>query len=103
MHVRICGVFCVHIACRCLSSISGANVHAETATKDTAITYACANGHTNVAALLLDYGADLVWTTCVTVCCIICKHVCVAVIFNNYLNTCNLLITSPVIITYMTY
>lgn len=38
----------------------GANVHAETATKDTAITYACANGHTNVAALLLDYGADLV-------------------------------------------
>ena len=36
-------------------------MHAETATKDTAITYACANGHTNVVDLLLEYGADLVW------------------------------------------
>ena len=48
--------------------VVGANVHAETATKDTAITYACANGHTNVAALLLDYGADLV---CVCVLCVL--------------------------------
>ena len=45
------------LACFCFL---GANVHAETATKDTAITYACANGHTNVVDLLLEYGADLV-------------------------------------------
>lgn len=51
-------VWCIF--CLCCVQIIGANVHAETATKDTAITYACANGHTNVAALLLDYGADLV-------------------------------------------
>ena len=57
-------VWCVrYLHCvRMFVIFSGANVHAETATKDTAITYACANGHTNVAALLLDYGADLVWT-----------------------------------------
>ena len=54
--------------------VVGANVHAETATKDTAITYACANGHTNVAALLLDYGADLV---CVCLCVCVSKFVAI--------------------------
>ena len=53
-------VLCLFLLVNFVPCIVGANVHAETATKDTAITYACANGHTNVAALLLDYGADLV-------------------------------------------
>lgn len=39
---------------------SGANVHATTATGDTALTYACENGHTDVADVLLQAGADLV-------------------------------------------
>uniref|UniRef100_A0A669QNQ2 K Homology domain-containing protein n=1 Tax=Phasianus colchicus TaxID=9054 RepID=A0A669QNQ2_PHACC len=37
----------------------GANVHATTATGDTALTYACENGHTDVADVLLQAGADL--------------------------------------------
>ncbi|KAL0275144.1 UNVERIFIED_CONTAM: hypothetical protein PYX00_003100 [Menopon gallinae] len=36
-----------------------ANVNAQTQTGDTALTYACENGHTNVASLLLMYGAEL--------------------------------------------
>lgn len=40
--------------------ISGAKVDAATATGDTALTYACENGHTAVAEVLLDYGAELV-------------------------------------------
>uniref|UniRef100_A0A663EKX7 Ankyrin repeat and KH domain containing 1 n=1 Tax=Aquila chrysaetos chrysaetos TaxID=223781 RepID=A0A663EKX7_AQUCH len=36
-----------------------ANVHATTATGDTALTYACENGHTDVADVLLQAGADL--------------------------------------------
>ncbi len=39
---------------------SGAKVDAKTATGDTALTYACENGHTNVAEVLLDLGAELV-------------------------------------------
>lgn len=39
---------------------NNANVHAQTQTGDTALTYACENGHTDVADLLLQYGADLV-------------------------------------------
>lgn len=39
---------------------NNANVHAATQTGDTALTYACENGHTDVADLLLRYGADLV-------------------------------------------
>uniref|UniRef100_A0A9J7XPX2 Ankyrin repeat and KH domain containing 1 n=1 Tax=Cyprinus carpio carpio TaxID=630221 RepID=A0A9J7XPX2_CYPCA len=39
---------------------AGANVHATTATGDTALTYACENGHTDVADVLLQTGADLV-------------------------------------------
>ncbi|XP_026684825.1 ankyrin repeat and KH domain-containing protein 1 [Diaphorina citri] len=39
---------------------SGAQVHAKTQTGDTALTYACENGHTDVADLLLSYGANLV-------------------------------------------
>lgn len=39
---------------------NNANVHAQTQTGDTALTYACENGHTDVAELLLQYGADLV-------------------------------------------
>lgn len=38
----------------------GANVHATTATGDTALTYACENGHTDVADVLLQAGANLV-------------------------------------------
>ena len=37
-----------------------ADVHATTATGDTALTYACENGHTDVADVLLASGADLV-------------------------------------------
>lgn len=44
---------------KCFSS-TGANVHATTATGDTALTYACENGHTDVADVLLQAGADLV-------------------------------------------
>lgn len=40
--------------------VSGANVHATTATGDTALTYACENGHTDVADVLLQAGANLV-------------------------------------------
>lgn len=47
---------CSHFFSLC----SGANVHATTATGDTALTYACENGHTDVADVLLQTGADLV-------------------------------------------
>ena len=43
-----------------INTASGANVHATTATGDTALTYACENGHTDVADVLLQAGADLV-------------------------------------------
>uniref|UniRef100_A0A8C2S9N8 K Homology domain-containing protein n=1 Tax=Capra hircus TaxID=9925 RepID=A0A8C2S9N8_CAPHI len=44
----------------CVSNTTaGANVHATTATGDTALTYACENGHTDVADVLLQAGADL--------------------------------------------
>ena len=39
---------------------AGANVHAQTQTGDTALTYACENGHTDVAEGLLENGAELV-------------------------------------------
>uniref|UniRef100_A0A8C3CVV0 Ankyrin repeat domain-containing protein 17 n=1 Tax=Cairina moschata TaxID=8855 RepID=A0A8C3CVV0_CAIMO len=42
-----------------INTASGANVHATTATGDTALTYACENGHTDVADVLLQAGADL--------------------------------------------
>ena len=42
------------------NTTAGANVHATTATGDTALTYACENGHTDVADVLLQAGADLV-------------------------------------------
>lgn len=42
---------------------NNADVHAQTQTGDTALTYACENGHTDVADLLLQYGADLVSAT----------------------------------------
>ena len=35
-------------------SILGAQVHAQTQTGDTALTYACENGHSSVAEVLLD-------------------------------------------------
>ncbi|KAJ6660550.1 hypothetical protein lerEdw1_017547 [Lerista edwardsae] len=38
---------------------AGANAHATTATGDTALTYACENGHTDVADVLLQADADL--------------------------------------------
>lgn len=44
---------------RYLLEFHHANVNAQTQTGDTALTYACENGHTEVAALLLHYGADL--------------------------------------------
>lgn len=39
---------------------AGSNVHAQTGTGDTALTYACENGHTDVAEVLLAHGAELV-------------------------------------------
>lgn len=36
-----------------------ANVNAQTGTGDSALTYACENGHTDVAELLLQFNADL--------------------------------------------
>ncbi|XP_069450434.1 ankyrin repeat domain-containing protein 17 isoform X6 [Ovis canadensis] len=48
------------LAAGCVSNTTaGANVHATTATGDTALTYACENGHTDVADVLLQAGADL--------------------------------------------
>ncbi len=41
---------------------SRANVNAQTGTGDTALTYACENGHTDVADVLLQHGAELVST-----------------------------------------
>lgn len=38
---------------------AGADVHAQTQTGDTALTYACENGHTDVADVLLRAGAEL--------------------------------------------
>ena len=38
----------------------GSNVHAETSTQDTALTYASANGHTVISDILLQCGAQLV-------------------------------------------
>ena len=39
---------------------NGALVNAQTGTGDTALTYACENGHTDVSDLLLQYNAELV-------------------------------------------
>lgn len=50
----------LHKAYVLVPTASGANVHATTATGDTALTYACENGHTDVADVLLQAGADLV-------------------------------------------
>lgn len=44
---------------RYLLESAHANVHVKTQTGDTALTYAAENGHTDVADLLLQYGADL--------------------------------------------
>lgn len=38
----------------------GVDVHAQTTSADTALIYACENGHTDVADLLLHFGANLV-------------------------------------------
>ena len=38
----------------------GANIHAETGTQDTALTYASANGHTIISDILIQCGAQLV-------------------------------------------
>ena len=50
---------CVCVCYRYLID-AGANVNAQTSTGDTALTYACENGHTDVADLLLQAGANLV-------------------------------------------
>ena len=42
--------------------IVDADVNATTGTGDTALTYACENGHTDVADVLLQHGAVLVCT-----------------------------------------
>ena len=39
-----------------------AQVNAVTGTGDTALTYACENGHTDVADILMEMGAELVCT-----------------------------------------
>ena len=41
-----------------------ANIHAVTNTMDTCLTYACANGHTDIAQLLIRCGANVV-STCI--------------------------------------
>jgi len=41
----------------------GANIHAHTQSGDTALTYSCENGHTDVAEVLLEHGAELVSLT----------------------------------------
>ncbi len=38
----------------------GANVNAQTGTGDTALTYACENGHTDVADVLMQHGGEMV-------------------------------------------
>lgn len=43
-------------------SVVGANVNAQTQTGDTALTYACENGHTEVVEVLLDEKCDIVST-----------------------------------------
>jgi len=43
-----------------LSVCAGATVNAQTFTKGTALTYACENGHTEVAEVLIHHGAELV-------------------------------------------
>lgn len=48
-------------------SITGAKVNAQTGTGDTALTYACENGHTDVADILLQQGAELV-SSCLSQC-----------------------------------
>jgi len=40
--------------------LAGASVNAQTFTKGTALTYACENGHTEVAEVLIHRGAELV-------------------------------------------
>uniref|UniRef100_A0A8C4JK26 Ankyrin repeat and KH domain-containing protein 1-like n=1 Tax=Dromaius novaehollandiae TaxID=8790 RepID=A0A8C4JK26_DRONO len=47
------------LAAVCNTDSGMSNVHATTATGDTALTYACENGHTDVADVLLQAGADL--------------------------------------------
>ena len=39
---------------------TGANVNATTGTGDTPLSFACENGHTDVADILLEAGAELV-------------------------------------------
>ena len=48
------------IMCVMVFVLSGANIHAHTQSGDTALTYACENGHTDVAEVLLEHGAELV-------------------------------------------
>jgi len=43
---------------------TGASVNAQTFTKGTALTYACENGHTEVAEVLIHHGAVLVCHLC---------------------------------------
>lgn len=53
---------------------NNANVHAQTQTGDTALTYACENGHTDVADLLLQYGADLVSNSIFSLLCALLNY-----------------------------
>ncbi len=54
---------------------NGALVNAQTGTGDTALTYACENGHTDVSDLLLQYNAELVrnYTIVISVLCQLLK------------------------------
>lgn len=61
---------------------SAADVHAQTQTGDTALTYACENGHTDVADLLLQFGANLVHSLKMK---IILRNICILI--NYYVIT----------------
>ena len=54
------GMFSISSINQSISLCAGASVNAQTFTKGTALTYACENGHTEVAEVLIHHGAELV-------------------------------------------
>lgn len=54
--------------------IAGANVNATTATGDTPLSFACENGHNDVADVLLSAGAELVRRFCIVTVLFFCVY-----------------------------